>query len=417
MDIRKGGAHPGSAIPERRRLTRAPTEVDSPAGRFFPDARRLDPSPPPAAQGDFQHWIPVMNHFDDFFDAHVKSRKDLQLLALPSDEREPFPVEACLWILKATNVILDNCTNRHMYESTEHLSSLLACDDTDVALAALRLLPPPPAEPPEAEATGFGPSARFAPDFSPSAAGSLTASAPAETPPTTAHPPECSDCALAGASATVVWRPRSKSHRLRGDALRVLFPGGRGRMLGDLGSPGSRTIAASVSELSKGRDHDVTTHLAEMNRVPSGLRFSLFARVRLAKLASSPERGKAAEATLHRLLAFTVLLQSDRSDAASDAASDDALGLVFLAEPQPEFIGELLRVLRLESEGFPAVVETSLRVLAALVHDRSHQLSVIAAMRRGGHASVLAALVSSAVTRLTEAPCAPFGARSPPQVT
>ena len=353
-----------------------------------------------------------MNHFDDFFDAHVKSRKDLQLLALPSDEREPFPVEACLWILKATNVILDNCTNRHMYESTEHLSSLLACDDTDVALAALRLLASATRRTPgsrsnrfRAERTlrsrllalcgglsdGVGAGRDAADDGAPTRVFGL--------------------CVGGGVSDGRVASTREESSSSVAMHFEFYSPGGADEMLGDLGSPGSRTIAASVSELSKGRDHDVTTHLAEMNRVPSGLRFSLFARVRLAKLASSPERGKAAEATLHRLLAFTVLLQSDRSDAASDAASDDALGLVFLAEPQPEFIGELLRVLRLESEGVPpAVVETSLRVLAALVHDRSHQLSVIAAMRRGGHASVLAALVSSAVTRLTEAPCAPFGA-------
>ena len=352
-----------------------------------------------------------MNHFDDFFDAHVKSRKDLQLLALPSDEREPFPVEACLWILKATNVILDNCTNRHMYESTEHLSSLLACDDTDVALAALRLLASATRRTPGSRSNRFR-AERTLRSRLLALCGGLSDGVGAERRRRRRRTHQ--------SVRTVRWRGRQRRscrvHARRvivfcGDALRVLFPGGADEMLGDLGSPGSRTIAASVSELSKGRDHDVTTHLAEMNRVPSGLRFSLFARVRLAKLASSPERGKAAEATLHRLLAFTVLLQSDRSDAASDAASDDALGLVFLAEPQPEFIGELLRVLRLESEGVPpAVVETSLRVLAALVHDRSHQLSVIAAMRRGGHASVLAALVSSAVTRLTEAPCAPFGA-------
>ena len=78
----------------------------------------------------------MFNHFDAFFDAHVSQRRDLKLEALPSDEREPFPWEACLWILRASNVILDNCSNKHMYCSAEHLASLLASDDADVALAA-----------------------------------------------------------------------------------------------------------------------------------------------------------------------------------------------------------------------------------------------------------------------------------------
>ena len=291
-----------------------------------------------------------MNHFDDFFDAHVKSRKDLQLLALPSDERKPFPLEACLWILKATNVILDNCTNRHMYDSTEHLSSLLACDDTDVALAALRLLASATRRTPGSRSNRFraGRALRsrllaLCGGLSDGVGAGAGGDAADDGAPTTVFGLRMGEGVGDGRVAST----REETSSSAAMHFEFYSPGGADDLLGDLGSPGSRTIAASVSELSDGRDHDVTARLAETHRVPSSLRFSLFARVRLAKLASSPERGKAAEATLHRLLAFTVLLQSDRSDAAADAASDDALGLVFLAEPQPEFIGELLRVLRL----------------------------------------------------------------------
>ena len=78
-----------------------------------------------------------MNHFDEFFEQHVKPRTDLEL---KDTRREPFPLAPCLWILKASNVILDNCANRHVYASSEHLASLLAHEDDDVALGALGVL-------------------------------------------------------------------------------------------------------------------------------------------------------------------------------------------------------------------------------------------------------------------------------------
>jgi hypothetical protein len=58
----------------------------------------------------------------------------------------------------------------------------------------------------------------------------------------------------------------------------------------------------------------------------------------------------------------------------------------------------------------PALVELSLRVLAALVADRSHQTGVITALRGAGHPAVLSALVATSVSRLTSAPAPPMGA-------
>jgi hypothetical protein len=77
--------------------------------------------------------------------------------------------------------------------------------------------------------------------------------------------------------------------------------------------------------------------------VPEDLGFSLFARVRLAKLAATPEG--AAIAAQIRLLAFCILLQSTGdgagagggggANAANGGGADDMLGLVFLAVIHP----------------------------------------------------------------------------------
>ena len=82
----------------------------------------------------------MLNHFDEFFEQHVKPRADLELRDLTRSVAEPFPLAPCLWILRTSNVILDNCANRHMYASSEHLASLLAHEDDDVALGALGVL-------------------------------------------------------------------------------------------------------------------------------------------------------------------------------------------------------------------------------------------------------------------------------------
>lgn len=70
-------------------------------------------------QGDFHHWVDLFNHFDSFFEKHVKTRKDLQLDDDFMGEDTPFPREAVLQILRVVRIVLENCTNKHFYSSYE----------------------------------------------------------------------------------------------------------------------------------------------------------------------------------------------------------------------------------------------------------------------------------------------------------
>ena len=172
-----------------------------------------------------------MNHFDDFFDAHVKSRKDLQLLALPSDEREPFPVEACLWILKATNRHprqLHQPAHVRVHGAPQQPPRVRRHRRCPRRTPSPCLRHPPNPRKPKQQVPGRAYASLQT--SRPLRRALWTASAPAETPPTTAHPPECSDCALAGASATIVSRPRAKSHRLLWRCTSSFIPRGRGRI-------------------------------------------------------------------------------------------------------------------------------------------------------------------------------------------
>ena len=70
-------------------------------------------------QGDFHHWADLFNHFDSFFEKHIKFRKDLQVEDNFLGSDSPFPREAVLQILRVIRIILENCTNKQFYSSYE----------------------------------------------------------------------------------------------------------------------------------------------------------------------------------------------------------------------------------------------------------------------------------------------------------
>ena len=86
------------------------------------------------AQGDLNHWVPLLNHFDEFLEELVKARPELALTYPPAADPRPqhagsngstapadgsFPVAACVEVLRAPSVILENCSNKQLYQSYE----------------------------------------------------------------------------------------------------------------------------------------------------------------------------------------------------------------------------------------------------------------------------------------------------------
>lgn len=71
---------------------------------------------PVCVQGDINHWVAVLDHFDSFFEQQVSQRNDVQLQA---GDDPPFPTETCLAVLNTTCVLLENCSNKAAYNSSE----------------------------------------------------------------------------------------------------------------------------------------------------------------------------------------------------------------------------------------------------------------------------------------------------------
>jgi len=70
-------------------------------------------------QGDINHWVTVLDHFDSFFEERVSQRSDVQLQGDGAVQEPPFPTEACMAVLNTTCVLLENCSNKAAYNSSE----------------------------------------------------------------------------------------------------------------------------------------------------------------------------------------------------------------------------------------------------------------------------------------------------------
>ncbi|XP_048323503.2 E3 ubiquitin-protein ligase UPL1 isoform X3 [Ziziphus jujuba] len=320
-------------------------------------------------KGDFHHWVDLFNHFDSFFEKHIKSRKDLQVEDNFLDLDPPFPRDAVLQILRVIRIILENCTNKHFYSSYEqHLSSLLACTDADVVEACLQTLAAflkktigkysirdaSLNSKLYALAQGWGGKEE--------GLGLITCAVQNSCDPL-AHELGCTlhfeFYALNDSSSD----PPAQEQTVQG--LQIIH------------IPNINTRPETDCEL-------LSKLVAEYN-VPASLRFSLLTRLRFARAFGSLASRQ--QYACIRLYAFIVLVQ----------ANGDADDLVSFFNTEPEFVNELVSLLSYED-----VVPEKIRILCllslvALCQDRSRQPTVLTAVTSGGHRGILSSLMQKAI--------------------
>ncbi|KAF0392672.1 E3 ubiquitin-protein ligase HUWE1 [Gigaspora margarita] len=88
-------------------------------------------------RGDLFHWIGVLNRFDTMLENICKNYNLKKLQTSKFSEGVRVVLMA---ILKFSRVLLENCTNRNLYSSYEHLNDLLYTSDLDVLEVLLRLI-------------------------------------------------------------------------------------------------------------------------------------------------------------------------------------------------------------------------------------------------------------------------------------
>lgn len=317
-------------------------------------------------KGDFHHWVDLFNHFDSFFEKHIKTRKDLQVEDNFLGSDPPFPREAVLQILRVIRIILGNCTNKHFYSSYEHLSCLLASTDADIVEACLQTL------------SAFLKKSIGKYSIRDASLNSKLF-ALAQGWGGKEEGLGLIACALQNGCSQV-------THEL-GCTLHFEF-----YALNESGSDSAEQSAKGLQiihlpNVSSCLETDLellSKLIAEFN-VPTSLRFSLLTRLRFARAFHSLSARQ--QYTCIRLYAFIVLVQ----------ASGDADDLVSFFNSEPEFVNELVGLLSYEDEVPVKIRIHCLLSLVALCQDRSRQPTVLSAVTSGGHRGILSSLMQKVV--------------------
>ncbi|XP_048235103.1 E3 ubiquitin-protein ligase UPL1 isoform X2 [Ricinus communis] len=319
-------------------------------------------------KGDFHHWVDLFNHFDSFFEKHIKPRKDLQVEDNFLESDPPFPREAVLQILRVIRIILENCTNKHFYSSYEHLSFLLASTDADVIEACLQTL-----------------AAFLKKTIGKYSIRDTLLNAKLFS---LAQGWGGKEEGLGLIACTVENGCDPVAYEL-GCTLHFEFyqldeSSNESRANGQ-SNQGLKTIHLPNVNTCQETDLQLLNKLVAEYKVPSSLRFSLLTRLRFARAFGSLASQQ--QYTCIRLYAFIVLVQ----------ASSDADDLVSFFNSEPEFVNELVSLLSYEDAVPEKIRILCLLSLVALSQDRSRQPAVLAAVTSGGHRGILSSLMQKAI--------------------
>ncbi|KAL9939308.1 hypothetical protein V8E36_002121 [Tilletia maclaganii] len=88
-------------------------------------------------RGDLHYWIGTLNRFDSILEKIVK---DYEITKVQTNEFTPLCKKLLLSVLRFSRLLIENCTNRKLYASYEHLNNLLLTRDIDVLEATLRFI-------------------------------------------------------------------------------------------------------------------------------------------------------------------------------------------------------------------------------------------------------------------------------------
>eukprot|EP00899_Mesostigma_viride_P004970 jgi/Mesvir1/14474/Mv05181-RA.1 len=392
-------------------------------------------------KGDLYHWVDLLNHFDAFFAKYVQPRADLHLTGESAADCAEFPRHAILEVLRVSTALLDKVANKHVYNSAEHLDLLLRSADVDIVTAALRTLTScgrrvtPSTRgvrwqcevslvadllvlatgwggkeeglgmlactsdevlTPRAAAVGSSLHFEFyageqeslgeAASSSATGAGIGASAGPVNTSGSNNFSGPC--------AGTGVGEPTASPPLCAGNAQGTA---GGGRPPARV--PPKGMVSIDIPHVSL-RPEDVTSawrQLVHRFSVPPSHRFALLSRLRRAACFGSLESRR--QLARVRMLSLIVLLQT--------CPDHEDISTLFLAES--ELAGDLVAMVCAEGSVPECLRATALRLMAAMVVERSRQAAVVTALSAGGHHGVLPSLVQNAVATLVGGTAASVG--------
>ncbi|XP_061371769.1 E3 ubiquitin-protein ligase UPL1-like [Gastrolobium bilobum] len=348
-------------------------------------------------KGNFNHWRPLLLHFDTYFKTYLSCRNDLTLAENLEDDI-PLPKHAILQILRVMQIILENCANKSSFDGLEHFKLLLASTDPEIIIATLETLSVlvkinPSKLHGTAKMVGCGSVNSYllslAQGWGTKEEGlglysCIMANEKAQDEALCLFPSDVengSDQSNYRIGSTLYFELHGSSVQSKEQSV-------------DTVASSLRVIHMPDMHLRKEDDLSMLRRCIEQYSVPPELRFSLLTRIRYARAFRSPRISRLYSRIC--LLAFIVLVQS------SDAHDE----LVSFFANEPEYTNELIRVVRSEE-----TISGSIRTLAMLAlgaqlaaytssHERARILSGSSMNFAGGNRMILLNVLQRAILSL-----------------
>ncbi|KAI3425184.1 hypothetical protein D9Q98_008953 [Chlorella vulgaris] len=374
------------------------------------------------SKGDVHHWVQLFDHFDAYFDKHLKGRHDLcldyveatavaapeaaagtsqsasggasssgavppQQPQQPQQPDPPFPSAAVLSILRVTALILEGCSNKHLYSSYEYLSLLLAAPDADVVLATLHALA-------AFVRKSMSPSTRWSGSEGLNARLMVLAGSWGSGE----EVPDLLTCARGGSLPSPPTSLHFQFYAAKGSAAAAAAAAAEadaGEGVAQAHGGGVRIINVPAVDRRPETDHQLLEQLVREYGLPVDKRFALLHKIRTARAFAAPESRQVLLRL--RLISFYVAFQSNPSPT----------DIVALFQGAPDFVHQLAALLRQEAQVPDDIQTLALRSLAVQLLDRSRHSAVIAALSGGEQSGLLSLLIHGAVASLTGREAAP----------
>ncbi|CEH14319.1 E3 ubiquitin-protein ligase/Putative upstream regulatory element binding protein [Ceraceosorus bombacis] len=320
-------------------------------------------------RGDLHYWTATLNRFDDIL---AETCADYDLSHLQINDFTPNRKRLLVSVLRFSRLLLENCTNRKLYNSFEHLNVLLATPDVDVLEATLRLILRPAQQ---YSSQGGGRRAEFA--ISPERLNALAVTwAPRE------HGPTASASAASGLSfvpAPVFPTTPTPAGRPRGQSPPAPSARSQPSQEAPRDSQNEGLVAVDLGNLmhTARRLVDVLADAVEKYSIPSEDHFELLQKVRLAMGVKDAALRR--QLLVCRLLAVAIYAHTTPESTASTQ--------LFLYEP--DIVQRLARVVDPSSRVGTVIQSGAFYALDALGRYRGKVNDVLTAVNASANHGIL----------------------------
>lgn len=345
-------------------------------------------------RSDLNSWTKVLNKFDAVLEEIIR---DYEMDKLQLNIFTPITKKTICAILRFERLLLENSTNRKMFNSYDRLHSLLFSSDLDVVILALNVLLRPAqqysAQPSVSQSLSISTQrlqslAKRWPSLREFGVGLVDLSSPKGSSAVNALPTEAREVNFSFYK-TDAGLDYDKDKNMDTDVFESSSCSTRKV---PTASSGAINIHLDEQMLASKSVMDVLADTIETYSVPVDEKFELMCRIRAAKVLANGQEADRVKLVIIRLLAIAIFGHTH--------PESDASNSLFLYEP--DLIAHIAELLQID-KGVPVRVQTTaISALDSLAHYRAKNQEVLTAVNAGVNHGILMALVRKTVADVAD---------------